>query len=182
MGSSSPNLFLVDDEGNPLPQPVMEAVQKYEPAIFEHFADAGCDPAELSDGAEHTARKVTRFWLRSPSLQGLSTLVRRSLFNTGISAVRKRGREQSLSAAEQSLHNLALTLNHQNPESELLRGEKLKAVFLDLTDREQLYIHQKRFGFDDEEIAAHLKISKHALAQMKHRLKAKLLERGLLRQ
>ncbi len=172
MGS---NLHLVNDEGQPLPKRIADQVDRLHAVITQRFAHL-CDPAELSNAMEHEAKKLARFDGET-HLSGLSWRV---LFNGAISVVRKRKRLREESLSPESFRNLTGTSDN-DPETRLIRIEEERALLLGLSAREQEYLNLRDQGFDDEEVAAHLKLSKNALAQFKHRLKVKLAENGYLK-
>jgi len=178
MGS---NLHLVDDQGRPLPKHIVDAVERVEPMIMHQFSRS-CDPADLSDSMEHGARKIARRETRKgalPDADSLGGLTWRSLLNSAISGARMRRSEQTLS--EGALRNLTDVTGEDNPETRLTRIQEKEALFSELSSREQKYWALREQGFEDNEIAAYLQLSKNALAQLKHRLKTKLIAKGLLK-
>jgi len=178
MGS---NLHLVDDQGRPLPKHIVDTVERLEPAIMHQFARS-CDPADLSDSMEDGARKIAKREAKKgllPDADSLGRLTWRSLLNGAISVARKRRGEQPLSAG--ALQNRADGIGEDNPETNLARIQEKEALFSELSPYEQKYWALREQGFDDDEVAAYLQLSKNALAQIKHRLKTKLIVKGLLK-
>jgi hypothetical protein len=126
MGS---NLHLVDDQGRPLPNRIVDAVERVEPAIMHQFSRS-CDAADLSDSMEHGARKIAKRETRKgplPDADSLGGLTWRSLLNSAISVARKRRWEQPLSAG--TLRNLTDVTGEDNPETKLARIEEKEALF-----------------------------------------------------
>lgn len=177
MGSS---LHLVDDDGNPLPGRIVEAVGALEPQITRKFSR--CDPAELSNSQERQAQKIARREARNPvpSVQALHALTWRALLNGALSVLRKQNRRHEEPLPTEYLRNVTGLVTSKNPETDLIELENREAFLSDLTQREQLYLGLRGQGFGDEDIAAQLSLGKGALAQLKHRLKVKLVARGFL--
>jgi DNA-binding CsgD family transcriptional regulator len=177
MGS---NLHLVDDNEQPLPKGVVEQVDRVAPVIAARFSRQ-CDPAELSNSLEHEAQKIARVE-HGKSDEFLGRLTWRGLVNGAISLVRKSKRKQEDSLSPQALNNLTGATD-KDPETELIRAERreaLLATLATLSYREQEYLRLREQEFGDEEIAAYMKLSKNTLAQLKHRLKVKLIAKGIL--
>jgi RNA polymerase sigma factor (sigma-70 family) len=177
MGS---NLHLIDDEGKPLPKCVVDAVDRLEPLIKARFSRL-CDPADLSNSMEHEAKKIARAADRTDdnSVGGLSW---RAVLNGAIGVVRKHRRRREEVLSSEALQNLT-GISDSNPETELIRAERreaLLATLATLSDRDREYLRLREQEFSDDEIAAYMKLSKNALAQVKHRLKAQLTAKGIL--
>ena len=170
------NLHLVDDEGRPLPKHVVNAVERLEPVLNNQFSRS-CDPAELSTSVETRARKIAKRQL--PDNDSLTGFTWRALFNGAISLARKRSREQSLSA--EALRDVAGIPDTENPETKLARIQEKETLFSEFSPREREYWALREQGFNDNEVADYLQLSKNALAQLKHRLKTKLVGKGLLK-
>ncbi len=178
MGSS--NLHLVDDEGRPLPDRVVTYVQRIAPVIATRFS-IKCDPAELSNSLEHEAQKIARVEA-GKSDESLRRLTWRGLFNGAITAVRKTQRRREDSLSSDAFRNLTGIKGH-DPEAELILAERrraLLAALANLSERDQEYLRLRAQQFSDADIAAYMKISNTALAQLKHRLKLRLIAQGVL--
>jgi DNA-directed RNA polymerase specialized sigma24 family protein len=171
MGTS--NLHLVDEHGRPLPRHITEAVKRIEPRIHSRFLNR-CDPAELSNSMEEGARKIAEHEEKKGPLSGADHLGRftwRTLFNAGISLLRKRHREQLLSSEE--FRNLTVMDREHSPEVVLARIDGAK-ILSELSERDRHICDLEVQGLNDSEIAAYLNISKEALHQARHRRKAKV--------
>jgi RNA polymerase sigma factor (sigma-70 family) len=178
MGSS--NLHLLDDEGRPLPERVVKYIDRVAPVIAARFSRK-CGAAELSNSFEHEAKKIARVE-QGKSDEFLGRLTWRVLLNGAINVVRKSGRKREHSLSPDALRNLT-GITDDGPEGELVRAERreaLLATLATLSERDREYLQLREQEFSDEEIAAYMKLSKNALAQLKHRLKAKLIARGVL--
>ena len=178
MGSS--NLHLVDGEGRPLPERVVTYVQRIAPVIATRFS-LKCDPAELSNSLEHEAQKIARVE-PGKSDESLRRLTWKGLINGAINAVRKTQRRREDSLSSDALRNLTGIKGH-DPETELILAERrqaLLAALANLSERDQEYLRLRAQQFSDADIAAHMKLSKTALAQLKHRLRLRLIAQGVL--
>jgi DNA-binding CsgD family transcriptional regulator len=178
MGAS--NLHLVDDDGRPLPQRVVTYVQRIAPIVASRFS-IKCDPAELSNSLEHEAQKISRVE-PGKSDESLRRLTWRGLINGAINAVRKTQRRREDSLSSDALRNLT-GIKGYDPETELILAERrqaLLAALANLSERDQKYLRLRAQQFSDADIAAHMNLSKSALAQLKHRLKLRLIAQGVL--
>lgn len=178
----SSKLHLVDDQGQPLPLHVAEAVDRLAPFVTQRFSPS-CDPAELSNSIEHEAKKIAKSEKKKgpfAETNVLGGLTWRALLNSAITVVRKQRRKREVSLSAEALRNLTALVDDKSPETRLIRIQERQALFSALSIREQEYLGLREQGFDDEEIANHWKLSKNALAAFKYRLKLKLLGRGLL--
>ena len=175
------NLHLVDKQGRPLPPHIVESVKQLEPALTRRFSKR-CDPAQLSDSIESHTRKIAEYEQENgplPDADALDKFTWRTLFNGAIDLVRKRQREEPLSA--EALRHAARREMDHNPEARLARLQNLENMWAELLPREQqLWILEKR-GFNDTEMAAYLGINKNTLVQARHRLKMKLRAKGFLK-
>jgi len=171
MGTS--NLHLVDEHGQPLPHHITEAVKRVEPRIYSRFFHR-CDPAELSNSLEEGARRIAEHEQKRGPLSGADHLGRfawRTLFNAGLSLLRKRRREQLLSSEQ--FRNLTVMDWENSPEAISARIEGAQ-ILAELSERDRQICDLEAQKLADSEIAAYLHISKEALYQARHRRKAKV--------
>ena len=171
MGAS--NLYLVDEHGQPLPQHIIEAVERMEPGIqklYSHY----CDPAELSNSLEEGARRVAQHERQYGRLHDVGGFTWRTLSNAALSLIRFQSRQKSLISK-------ALAGPMSGPIEGSLeaiqQGIEARETLAQLEERDRLICGWENQGLTAAEIAAALKISVQAVWKAKSRRLARLSER-----
>jgi hypothetical protein len=173
---ASSNLHLVDDEGRPLDPRVEEAITRHEKGVRRKFAKY-CDPAAFSNAIEAKGSRIAKS-LRDGRAAVDSDIVGaitwRSLFNLGISFVRKRKAEQR---AEAEFARILTEIHKSASHSEAIiaREDGLK-ILSQLSERDRLMCHLESQDLSVPQIAAYLKISEAAVRQARSRRKKKVAE------
>ena len=172
---ASSNLHLVDDEGRPLDPRVEEAITRHEKGIRQRFAKY-CDAAAFSTAIEAKGSRIAKS-LRAEcvaDLDSVGAITWRSLFNLGISFVRKRKAEQR---AEAEFARILTEIHNSASHSEavIAREDGLK-ILSQLSERDRLMCHLESQDLSVAQIAAHLNISEAAVRQARSRRKKKIAE------
>src|ERR1700761_7643355 len=89
---SSSKLFLVDNDGSPLADHIVDAVQRIAPVLTSKYSRC-CDSAELDNCLEDGARSVAAHERKNGPIKDVRGFTSRVLSNRVISILRRQSKE-----------------------------------------------------------------------------------------
>jgi RNA polymerase sigma factor (sigma-70 family) len=147
----TPNLYLVDDDGEQLSERVVNAANQIANAIFSRYRTT--DPAEVSDAIEHSARVTARQLRKGRSLK-LPAFLWTIATNRIRARQEMRSREQGVGS--DLLEDLA---GGQGTASRLEMGVAVHEALERLPERERMILVMKSQGLSAKEIGRYLGMS-----------------------
>lgn len=163
-------LYLVDSEGQPLPDHIIEAVEIAEPHISKKFR-CSCDPAELASSMEETARKIASRELKQGRLRDVTSYTFKALTNRALSLCGLRSRQTSLS--DRTL--ACLTDVRGSAEIELTaRGREIERKLSHLSERDRHICELVLQNYAIKEIGEELSITEATVRKVLSRVRASI--------
>lgn len=148
----TPNLHLVDDNGEQLSGNIVDAVNQIARAVFGSYST--CDAAEVSNALEDSARVAARRLGKGRSLPNLTGFVWKTLRNKMMASLRSRSREERVEP--EALDGRAdIRSEPQRLELEIAVHQALAL----LSERERTILIMKSQNYSGREIGRHLNMS-----------------------
>jgi len=167
---ATPKLHLVDNENQPLPSHIVDAIEWSHSRINSQFAGL-CDPAELSNSIEDGARRIAEHEKDHGRLQNVKAFAWRTVSNAVISLLRLRSREIALSP--QALERLTSGPGPDSPER-IHHAIETDRLLKELSQQEQTICDLTKQGFTTKEIGRALRMTQEAVWKAQSRIRTKL--------
>jgi RNA polymerase sigma factor (sigma-70 family) len=167
---SSSKLFLVDNDGTPLADHIVDEVERIAPVLTSKYSRC-CDSAELDNCLEDGARSVAAHERKNGPIKDLRGFTSRVLSNRVISILRRQSKEiQSPTRKVLGLAGEAREGNAQSVYAAIYIREQLHKM----TTRDRQICALEYQGFTAEEIATALGMTCSAVWQAQSRRRSKL--------
>ena len=167
---SSSKLFLVDNDGSPLADHIVDAVERIAPVLTSKYSRC-CDSAELDNCLEDGARSVAAHERKNGPVKDVRGFTSRVLSNRVISVLRRHSKE--IPSPTQKVLALAGEAREGNPQS-LYTAVYIREQMNKMTIRDRRICALEYQGFTAEDIATALGMSCSAVWQAQSRRRSKL--------
>jgi RNA polymerase sigma factor (sigma-70 family) len=149
---ATPNLHLVDDNGQQLGDNLVGVVSRVADSVFRRYWF--CDPAEISDVLEESARVVDREMRNGRRLADVRGFFWRTAINRVIAKLRSRRREKRV--GQRTIEGRA---DNRVTASTLENAIAMREAFAWLSEREQTVLLMKLQDYSAKEICRMLNVS-----------------------
>jgi DNA-directed RNA polymerase specialized sigma24 family protein len=163
-------LFLVDHDGSPLADHIVDAVEHIAPLLTSRYSGC-CDSAELDNCLEDGARSVAAHERKTGPIEDLLGFTSRVLSNRAISVLRRHSKE--IPSPTQKVLALAGEAREGNPQS-LYSAAYVREQLEKMAIRDRHICALEYQGFTAKEIATALGMTCAAVWQAQSRRRSRL--------